>query len=107
MQEDKDKNGYNQVVTDMELERYGHPIGQLVHISTVTHAWRGVLEAVTPSYYILSKEHPIALVDSTGPMGDYLNKPTNVREGDMSKKPKGQTLINRGAVSWLIAFGDP
>lgn len=101
---DKQTESYNKVVTDHELERGEHPIGALVHISTVTHAWRGVLESVTASYFVLSKEHPIALVDSTGNMGDYLMKPDQVREGDLAKKPKGQVRIPRGAVAWMIAY---
>ncbi len=97
----------NAVVTDGELERGEHPIGKLVHISTVTHAWRGVLKEVTSSYFILDGNETIALVDSTGAMGNYLADPTEVREGDSFKPGKGKKpsiMIPRGAVAWMIAW---
>lgn len=98
----------NAVVTDYELERGEHPIGRLVHISTVTHAWRGVLEAVTTSYYVLSTEHPVALVDSTGAMADYLTKPEVASQGDEfapPKKGRRPTIrIPRAAVAWVISW---
>ena len=99
---------WNAVVTDYELERGEHPIGKLVHISTVTHAWRGILEGVTPNYFVLSAEHPVALVDSTGAMGDYLANPVVASQGDEftpSKKGKRATVrIPRAAVSWLVSW---
>jgi len=95
------------VVTDGELERGEHPIGRLVHISSVTHAWRGVLETVTPSYYLMSREHPVALVETTGPMGEYLNKPTMVRDGDELRPKEGgispaRLRVPRGAAAWML-----
>lgn len=100
----KEMNMRNRVVTDFELEKGEHPIGQVVHISTATHAWRGTLEYVTSSYFILSKDHPIALVDSTGAMGEYFAKPTAVRAGDAVEKPSARVFIPRGAVAWMIAW---
>lgn len=103
----EDIHNYNAVVTDYELERGEHPVGKLVHLSTVTHAWRGVLEAVTPSYFVLSASHPVALVDSTGAISDYLVDPTKCSEGDEFKPTKGKRAtvrIPRAAVSWLVSW---
>lgn len=99
----------NRVVTDYELERGEHPIGKLVHISTVTHAWRGVLEAVTPSYYVLSAEQPVALVDETGAMGSYLTDPKGGNDSDVYVPPKksgarATVRVLRSAVSWLVSW---
>lgn len=104
---DKQRNEMNTVVTDYELERGEHPVGKLVHLSTVTHAWRGVLEVVTPSYYVLSASHPVALVDSTGAISDYLVDPTKCSEGDEFKPTKGKRAtvrIPRAAVSWMVSW---
>lgn len=105
---DEDRNTYNSVTTDYEKERGMHPLGKLVHISTVTHAWRGILLDVTPSYYILDPDQNVALVDSTGEIGTYLENPVVAREGDVHK-PKADSkrptvMILRGAVSWMVAF---
>ena len=101
-------NDLNAVITDRELERGEHPIGKLVHISTVTHAFRGVLKEVTASYYILDSLEPVALVDSTGNFADYLADPQAVREGDLfkpnKKKAPPTVYILRGAVSWFTSF---
>jgi hypothetical protein len=109
-----DADKANAVITDGELERGEHPIGQYVHISTVTHAWRGWLLAVTPSYFVLDHTRAYALVDSTGPMGDYAVTPTTVREGDEVAPSKGKgkgkgtapavPRIPRGAVAWLLSW---
>ena len=100
----------NRVVTDGELDRGEHPGGQLVHISTVTHAWRGVLLGVTPSYYILDPEKPVALVDSTGAISDYLAKPEAASQGD-TFKPSAKGMrptirIPRSAVAWMVSWGE-
>ncbi len=101
---------HNAVLTDYELERGEHPVGRLVHISTVTHAWRGHLAAVSPSYYILDPTKPVAMVDSTGGIGEYLSSPTQVREGDAfnphpKKKDQSPTIrIPRAAVAWLVSW---
>ena len=96
------------VMTDGELERGEHPIGKLVHLSTVTHAWRGTLLAVTPSYYVLDSSGPVALVDSTGAVGEYLAAPTAVREGDAytapAKGPRATVRVLRAAVSWMVSW---
>lgn len=102
-----DEEMRNIVVTDYELERGEHPIGKLVHISTVTHAWRGVLEAVTPTYLVLSSEHPVALVDSTGAMRDYLANPKVASDGDEFEPGKGKRptiRVPRAAVAWMVAW---
>lgn len=101
-------DSHNAVVTDYELERGDHPIGKLVHLSTVTHAWRGVLAAVSPSYFIFSNEHPVALVDSTGAMGEYLAEPKAASPGDEFKPGKKGTnptvRVPRAAVAWLVSW---
>lgn len=97
------------VVTDYELERNEHPIGKIVHLSTVTHAWRGKLLEVTPSYYVLDSEEPVSLVDSTDAIGAYLSKMTAAREGDTYKPKKSgnpTVRILRGAVSWMVSAGE-
>jgi hypothetical protein len=78
----RERTNQNAVTTDSELEAGGHPIGKICHISTVTHAWRGTLAAVTASYYIFDATKPIALVDSTGAMSEYLSDMNAAREGD-------------------------
>jgi hypothetical protein len=96
------------VVTDYENENGEHPVGKLVHLSSVSHAWRGVLKEVTSSYYILDGNKPFALVESTGPMGEYLSNPTAMREGDGyepgKKGKKAHIRVPRGAVAWMVVF---
>jgi hypothetical protein len=96
----------NSVVNDGELERGEHPIGVKVHISTVTHAWRGTLLEVTPSYYVLDPSQKIALVDSTGKMSDYMKTMKSVADGDEyspDAKSRPTIRINRNAVSWILS----
>jgi len=103
---DNEKNQRNAVISDGEWERNEHPIGKVVHLSTVTHAFRGTLLAVTPSYYVLDDAREVTLVDSTGAFGEYLGTLTAGREGDTyhPKKTKNPTLrILRGAVSWCVS----
>lgn len=96
------------VLTDSENERGEHPVGQVVHLSTVTHAWRGKLLEVTPSYYILDPAAKVALVDSTGKISDYMESPTAGSEGDDytpgTKKPAPTVRVLRGAVSWMLSW---
>jgi len=95
----------NRVATDYELERAEHPIGQLVHLSTVTHAWRGRLAAVTPSYYVLDNTAPVALVDSTGGIAEYLAAPKAGETVAPPKRGSGPTIrIPRGAVAWMVSW---
>lgn len=56
------------VGTDLELSEGVLPIGSLVHITTVTYAYRGKLIAVTPSFYVLENA---VLVFETGPLAAY------------------------------------
>ena len=95
---------HNSVTTDYELERGEHPIGRLVHLSTVTHAWRGTLREVTPSYYILDSTKPVALVDSTGGMSTYVATPTAGSEGDSIAPGTHTVRVLRGAVSWMVSW---
>ncbi len=74
-----------------------HPIGQRVHISTVTHAWRGTLLAVTKHYYILDAD--AVLVESTGPAEKYAQD----RKADKESAglPGVQVRCLRGAIAWM------
>lgn len=98
----------NRVVTDGELERGEHPIGKLVHVSTVSHAWRGVLECVTASYFVLSPDHTYALVDSTGAIDDYVSRPEASSTGDVvapRRSGKRATIrIPRTAIVWVMSW---
>jgi len=95
-------------VTDYELERGEHPIGCLVHICTVGHAWRGTLCAVTPSYYVLDADAEVALVDSTGAIGKYLEAGAGGSPEDIHKPAKGTLTpvvrVCRGAGTWLVSW---
>lgn len=97
---------HNAVVTDGELERGVHPIGKVVHISTVTHAWRGTLAAVDSTYYVFDASKPIALVDSTGSMSDYLGDMKQANDQDVftpkAKKPAPVIRVLRAASVWMI-----
>lgn len=96
----------NLVVTDMELELNIHPIGKVVHLSTVTHAWRGTLLSVDSTYYVLDASKPVALVDETGPMAEYMTSMTKVYQGDAfepGKKTAPTVRILRAAVAWMIS----
>lgn len=97
----------NTVVTDAELERGEHPVGSLVHIATVTHAWRGHLAAVTASYYMLDPTKSWTMVDNTGPVGAYVKKPAASEAETVEPTKKGiqpRMLIPRSAVAWIIAW---
>ena len=105
------KNKYNypaahlealRVATDAQLEREPHPIGHLMHYSTVTHAWRGVLEAVTASDYVLAPG--ASLFRETGPMADYSPR-TKPDDGD-GEVPY-RVRVARGAVAWSVDLGVP
>lgn len=99
---EKQKLEENAVITDGQLERGEHPIGHIVHLSTVTHAFRGVLDGVTPSHYLLRKG-TVEIVLSVGDLASY---------GPKTKPSEAETIahavrIPRGAVAWEIDFGDP
>jgi len=101
----KDQRTDNAIATDYEAEHGLHPKGKLVHFSTVTHAWRGVLAEVTPSDFILAAG--AVLVDSTGEIGGktgYAAKRSGTEEG---MPVAFEVRVPRGAVAWLIVLGDP
>lgn len=101
----KDIEANNAVVTDYELENGEHPVGKLCHISTVTHAYRGYLKAVTPSYYMLDTSREIVLVGSTGELGAYAK---TAKAGDARDVIPPDTLdaslIPRSSVCWIISW---
>ena len=90
----------NAVITDDELERGEHPIGHVVHLSTVSHAFRGVLEGVTPSHYLL-KKGTVEIVLSVGDLAKYTAKSTPAE----AEKVLHAVRVPRGAVAWEIDFG--
>lgn len=92
---------HNAVVTDAELENGEHPIGKIVHFSTVTHAFRGVLEAVTPSYYVLRKG-TVQLIALTGAMPEYTASEKSA--GREVEEVRTRVLIPRGAVAWSLVY---
>jgi hypothetical protein len=90
----------NAVVTDMELENNEHPIGRVCHLSTVTHAFRGKLRAVTASYYILEKgSHMIGV---TGNIEEFSKSPKF--KAEEQGLVATETWIPRGAVAWILPF---
>lgn len=107
---DESREQLDAVATDGELERNEHPIGKLVHLATVTHAFRGKLKAVTPSYYILDEAEKFDLVDSTGNFAEYLKDPKAGSAEDFydpgkhkgAKRPQMRVL--RGATSWMVCW---
>lgn len=102
MKTDKQKLDENAVTTDGEHERGEHPLGHIIHVSTVTHAFRGVLEGVTPSHYLL-KKGTVEMVQSTGDLTEYGPKSMS-REAEAEKIPFA-VRVPRGAIAWEIDFG--
>ena len=100
MATDKHMNENNAVVTDYQHEREEFPLGRLVHISTVTHAFRGTLKAVTPSHYWLAAA---VLVESTGEVAAYAKSHKASEEGAVIK---GSIRIPRAAVAWELVFDE-
>jgi hypothetical protein len=96
----KQRNLENAVIADAENTSGEHPVGRVVHLSTVTHAWRGKLEAVTASYYIF--EPGAELILSTGEIGAYGTSETS-RPVEGEKCP-ARVRVLRGAVAWLIEY---
>jgi hypothetical protein len=92
-----------QVQTDSELERDAeHPVGRIVHLSTVTHAWRGKLIHVTPSYYVLAPG--AIMVGDTGDVGAYLAAGKAWKAGAEESEPTSRTVrVLRAAVSWMAS----
>jgi len=80
------------VATDYEIERGLYPpLGSLIHIVTATYAYRGVLEVVTPSHYVLAPGS--ALVFETGPHKDYYA----TRKGQTEEVSSLRRYVERGA----------
>lgn len=93
------QNENNAVVTDSQHEVGDFPIGKVIHVSTVTHAFRGELEAVTPSHYWL-KKGTCVFVHDTGSTTEYANSKKGADEEVISV----QVRIPRGAIVWEFLF---
>lgn len=94
-------NEQNAVVTDAQLESGEFPLGRMVHISTVTHAFRGYLENVTPSHYIL-KKGTCEVIHDSGEVTPYSESATSKpREGE---RVACQVRIPRGSVAWEFCW---
>lgn len=89
----------NRVATDAELERGTFQLGSTVHMSSVTHAFRGTLESVTESMFILSEPH---LVESTGPLDQYARTQRAAEESP--RLPGVKVYVSRGALSWAMQW---
>lgn len=94
------KNEANQVITDNENETGEHPIGKVVHMSTVTHAFRGRLVCVTASYYILADA---SIVHDTGAVAAYRKNQRSASESEEEHIGDGVRVL-RSAVVWCIVF---
>lgn len=83
---------------DLELEEGILPIGRMVHLTTVTFAYRGKLVAVTPSFYVLEDA---VNVFETGALKDYMKTGKGVQEEAL---PNARVLVERGAntASWVF-----
>ena len=81
---------------DAALEADEHPLGLLIHVSTVTHGWRGILVHVSETHYYLAGAH---MVNGTGKIADYV-KAGLAGGSEESPKLPGLARIPRGAVAW-------
>jgi hypothetical protein len=99
----KSINENNAVVTDMELENNEHPIGKVCHFSTVTHAFRGKLVAVTASYMILPPGSEF--VPLTGDIGVY-SKSSKAKASEAFEVCHTEIRIPRGSIAWMLVFND-
>jgi hypothetical protein len=98
---DATKNDINSVVTDAQHMAGEFPIGRVIHVSTVTHAFRGELEAVTPSHYWL-KKGTVSIIHDTGDVTPYSkSKDSEARE---SEKVNTRVRIPRGSIAWELEF---
>ena len=94
----------NAVYTDQELQNGEHPIGRVVHLSTVTHAFRGVLRDVTTSYFILDNSKPAHIIHDTGEVSAYSKTgKTDAREMEEVNK-SAEIRIPRGSVAWMLVW---
>ena len=98
---DKQKQETNSVVTDAQHEAGEFPLGKVVHLSTVTHTFRDVLEAVTPSHYWL-KKGTVSIIHDTGDVTPYSEKAdSKARE---SETVSCRVRIPRTSVAWELEF---
>lgn len=92
-----------QVQTDAELTKDAeHPIGREVHISTVTHAWRGILKHVTPNYFVF--ESGAVMVGDTGDVSAYLKNGKKWTAGQEESEPCAKVVrVLRASVAWIAS----
>lgn len=90
----EDQKTARAIATDLEIEQGVLPIGEEIHCTTATFAYRGILIAATPSYYVL--QDPV-LVGNAGSFGDYLSKKGFKGEEESEKCEGAQVLIERSA----------
>jgi hypothetical protein len=101
----KHDEAMNAVMTDWEKENGLCPEGRLVHVSTVSHAFRGRLKLVTPSHYILERNAVlVALTGQTGGKEGYAA--TQVGQEEDQPIEKAEVWIPRAAVSWMLVFDE-
>lgn len=87
------------VQTDNELEKDAeHPLGRITHISTVTHAWRGMLKFVTPNYFVF-ETGTAQLVGDTGDINEYAKNYKSSQE--QSTPLNGVIRVPRASVCWI------
>jgi hypothetical protein len=91
----------NVVATDYEAEHGDHPVGWLVHIVTVTYAYRGVLEDPTPTGYWLRE--PVKVFD-TDELGAYAKTLKGSNEESLGVP---RTRIERGCVVEIRPLRSP
>lgn len=84
------------VATDQETEEGVLPLGVVYHVTTVQFAYRGVLVACTPSYYVLDDA---SNVFDTGELARYARS-----QRGSAEEPWGRVWVERGATTAIWAF---
>lgn len=87
------------VLTDHELEKQSHPVGSVIHVSTVTHAFRGTLFGVTPTHYLLKDAF---IIHSTGDVAEYSKSATS--KANEMEACHCTVRIPRAAVAWEFVW---
>ncbi len=92
----KQQKDLKTVATDQETEEGVLPLGQIYHVTTVQFAYRGVLVACTPSYYVLDNA---TNVFDTGELANYRKNQKGATE-----EAWGRVLVERGATTAIWSF---
>lgn len=99
---------HNSIVSDYEQSSGLLPReGQFIHLATYTHAFRGRVLEVSSAFFLLDPTSaPVALVESTGAYGKYMECPTQARKEDVAEPGDSvaHQWVNRGAVSWMLSW---